>query len=372
MTATAGFDDTLATFREWEAGISADTAKLVESVLNGAINCYAFGRNVHSQFAARHLPLAGVVDDYAEPDTMWQGLPVIPADEIPKRAAVINMVLDKRPQQALRRLVQIDSNPRVLHYADFARLAPERCPLMPFAQSARDVLFANMGAFAELFSRLDDELSRQVMRDTLLYRLTGDPEFTQAYRVRERDQYFDVDMPLATAPVFVDGGGYHGETSEIFCGRYPNYAAVHLFEPNADSMVCAKRRLKRLENVYYHSAALGDSYAQLFFDDEAANASRITDVGGARVNVVPLDAVIDGPVHLIKFDLEGYEPRALAGACRTIATQLPQLAVCVYHHPQDFIDVPRAVEAAADDYSIRLRHYTEGWEETVMYFTRPQ
>lgn len=63
----------------------------------------------------------------------------------------------------------------------------------------------------------------------------------------------------------------------------------------------------------------------------------------------------------IKIDLEGWELKALYGAVRHIAEDHPKLAISVYHHAGDFWRI-------RDDYQVFLRHYTEGWSESVMYF----
>jgi hypothetical protein len=70
----------------------------------------------------------------------------------------------------------------------------------------------------------------------------------------------------------------------------------------------------------------------------------------------------------IKMDLEGWELKALQGAVRHIREDHPKLAIAVYHHPSDFWRIPEFILSIRDDYDLYLRHYTEGWSETVMYF----
>jgi FkbM family methyltransferase len=168
--------------------------------------------------------------------------------------------------------------------------------------------------------------------------------------------------------VFIDGGGYRGETTEEFCRLHPGYGAVHLFEPNAGSMQAARARLARHRDIHFHPCALGDRREQLHFDASAANASRISEHGDSVIEVEALDDLLGGTAHMLKYDLEGYEVRALRGARKLIAGSRPALAVCVYHHAADFLDVPAAALQIHPDYQLRMRHYTEGWEETVLYF----
>ena len=44
------------------------------------------------------------------------------------------------------------------------------------------------------------------------------------------------------------------------------------------------------------------------------------------------------------------------------------LAIAVYHDIVDFWRIPEYVLSLRPNYQIYLRHYTEGWSETVMYF----
>jgi hypothetical protein len=67
-------------------------------------------------------------------------------------------------------------------------------------------------------------------------------------------------------------------------------------------------------------------------------------------------------------DLEGWELRALNGAKRHIVEDHPKLAVAVYHDAPDFWRAREYVANLRTDYTIYLRHYSEGWSETVMYF----
>ena len=67
-------------------------------------------------------------------------------------------------------------------------------------------------------------------------------------------------------------------------------------------------------------------------------------------------------------DLEGWELKALQGSERHIANDQPILAISVYHSIDDFWRIPQYIMSVNNKYKIYLRHYTEGWSETVMYF----
>jgi hypothetical protein len=60
-------------------------------------------------------------------------------------------------------------------------------------------------------------------------------------------------------------------------------------------------------------------------------------------------------VHFIKMDIEGAERHALAGARRILASHKPQLAICIYHAPDDPDVVPRVVHEANGSYRMFSR-----------------
>jgi hypothetical protein len=83
--------------------------------------------------------------------------------------------------------------------------------------------------------------------------------------------------------------------------------------------------------------------------------------------VTTLDAYKE-KFSFIKMDLEGWELSALRGSERHIAKDNPILAISVYHSIDDFWTIPKYITSVNNKYKIYLRHYTEGWSETVMYF----
>ena len=66
-------------------------------------------------------------------------------------------------------------------------------------------------------------------------------------------------------------------------------------------------------------------------------------------------------------DIEGSEGKALLGARKTITENKPKLAICVYHKPEDIIELPQIVLDMNPNYKLYLRHYSYTDTETVLY-----
>jgi hypothetical protein len=236
---------------KWQAGLDQKKVTLIKRIFENKVPCFVLGCNENSSFISKHIYLDGFIDDFVSLNTQWQGLPVVRGEELPSDAIVINAALHRRPHQALERLRKLPNCAHILHYCDFTRTLPKHCPPLPFVDEARSVFFKYINDFVEITSRFADLKSHRVLYDILLYRLTGDPNFTKSYTVRNKEQYFDVPLNFSEAPVFVDGGSYDGETTELFCNYYPNYNSCYLFEPNERSMDLARKRLQNYSNIYF-------------------------------------------------------------------------------------------------------------------------
>jgi FkbM family methyltransferase len=58
-------------------------------------------------------------------------------------------------------------------------------------------------------------------------------------------------------------------------------------------------------------------------------------------------------VDYIKFDIEGAEPRALAGAKETLAKYKPRISIAAYHQPDHPKVIPEIIRAARGDYQMQ-------------------
>jgi FkbM family methyltransferase len=134
-------------------------------------------------------------------------------------------------------------------------------------------------------------------------------------------------------------------------------------------MDAAKERLKSRRDVNFISLGLSESQGKLYFNADAGSASAITNRIGESISVVTLDKELENePISFIKMDLEGWEMNALRGAETIIRNNKPKLAIAVYHSAKDFREIPQFLLKINPRYRVFLRHYTQGWSETVMYF----
>lgn len=190
-----------------------------------------------------------------------------------------------------------------------------------------------------------------------------------------RRQYFDFFKYDGRKETFVDAGVYDlGSTLGFIEWCSGNYNRVFAFEPDEENYKCCEERCASLEKVSLFRSGLCDKRGNIGFVSGFGGASCIENrerdtYADSEIQVVDLDSVVKGEeVSFIKMDIEGAEEKALLGAKRTITEQKPKLAICVYHKPEDIIELPALVLAMCQDYKLAFRHYSvNSANETVMY-----
>lgn len=161
----------------------------------------------------------------------------------------------------------------------------------------------------------------------------------------------------------VHAGAFFGDGLPAIVTALAPGATLWAFEPNPEPFRCAlvTKIINKLDNVQLFEAALSDKQgtAELTFvsgsdrefsseawiEEGAADASASSSVpfwrAGARtvvpIHTATIDATVptDRNVTIVHLDLEGYEPRAITGAMRTIKRCQPILIVEVRYTKGD-------------------------------------
>jgi len=161
------------------------------------------------------------------------------------------------------------------------------------------------------------------------------------------EQYFAPDLfDFRDDEVFVDCGAYDGDTiASLVQQRGDAFGSVVAYEPDALNWNKLQDRLRRYpahitSKIKAMPYALGSKRCTVQFDSTGTETSSMGQ-GTISVECVTLDESLRGisPTFL-KFDIEGAEPDALAGAQETIRRCRPVLAVSVYHQQDHLWRIP--------------------------------
>lgn len=341
--------------------------KLKQCLNNSSHTVYILGKNDDSAEFANRYRVDGLIDDFSQIEEQWNGLPVTKTGNVPKDAIIINCATSISPVQVTKNLKSAGLN-NVIDIAELISQDGAILPLPWFVSQQRAEIKQYASWWRDLYAMLSDEKSKKILLDVVCFRLTASSEYMLDYEVRLKDQYFE-DFMKYKDEVFVDAGGYDGDTTEEFITRYPDYKKVYLFEPSQKNLLAAKQRLSGRRDIDFRSVGLSDECGTLYFNADAGSASAVTHRVGESIAVVALDEELrNEPLTFIKMDLEGWEMKALRGAEQTIKNKKPKLAIAVYHAAKDFREIPRYLLGINPNYKLYIRHYTQGWSETVMYF----
>lgn len=150
-------------------------------------------------------------------------------------------------------------------------------------------------------------------------------------------------------------------------------SSIWAFEPDRANVKKCSETLKQLEvlgnKVNLIEKGLWDRETSLNFTSSSNALSRITDdENGNTIEVTSIDRCLkDEKVTFIKLDIEGSEINALRGAETTIREFHPQMAVCIYHKPEDIWEIPALLLEFNREYKFYLRHYSLCDFDTVLY-----
>jgi FkbM family methyltransferase len=238
-------------------------------------------------------------------------------------------------------------------------------------------LLADADAVRRGWRRLADEVSREQyvaqVRARLLLGFESAPAAVPD-TVR-RSEYFPSDVyTIREDEVLVDGGAFDGDTIRRFLAlRGDAFAEIHAFEPDPASHVRLQSWLGTLpvrvaSRVKTYALALSDTPGLLSFAADGSVRSTVSDAGDLTLPAARLDDVLaETNPTLIKLDLEGAEPRALAGMSATLRRTRPVLAVCVYHAQAHLWSLADVIAAQVEDYTFALRAHAEACWDTTLY-----
>lgn len=326
---------------------------------------YVLGRNEYAASIAEQVTLDGFIDDYTA-ETEFLGKPIVKMQDVPKDSLVVSAVIFVVPLTALRNLQHYGLT--CLDYFNFCKYSGLPLKEIDFLAESRRHIQENLDEYLRLYDRLADQTSKAVLEKFVNFRVSANPDYLQGFENNPGGQYFEDFLQLRTGEVFVDAGGFDGQTVIDFIARCPRYQSVHFFEPDPHNLKIAGEKLSSYANIHYYNCGLGNEPGVLKFSSGGGSASAVSAAGNIEIQIDTIDRLVVEPVSFIKMDIEGSERLALRGAVLHIRRDHPKLAVCCYHRFDDLLEIPREILSIRDDYSLYLRHYTEGLHESVMFF----
>ena len=192
--------------------------------------------------------------------------------------------------------------------------------------------------------------------------------------IKNSTEYFDLPCFVPNEnEIFVDAGGYTGDTVIKFltwCNY--KYKKIYAIEPDENNCKTLMANIKKesFDNIHIYQQGVWNKKDILKFEDTGNVDSKIAPDGKSSIKVDTIDNIVaNDKVTFIKLDVEGAELEALQGAYQTIKQHNPRIAVCIYHKPEDFIEIPLYFINNFPDYKLYIRKYSYSWNyyDVILY-----
>lgn len=327
---------------------------------------FSIGKNEETITVNSIFKLDGVIDDNAAEGSQWNDFELFHLTSLPENSIIVNCSTSIYPISVEKRLIFL--NIPFISFYELLKYNSNQLKPPSFISEIKRDLSENYTNWNNLYKILSDDLSKDTLKSIISFRITADYFYMKNFKVSFNEQYFDDLIKKLEIKSFADIGGFDGDTTLIFSNHFPNYRKIYFFEPSIINLKKAKKNLSRLENIEFYNIGLSDKNGKEFFLDNYGSASCINENGKNEIQLNTFDNLIEERVDFIKMDIEGYELSALKGCQKQISEYKPILALAIYHNAYDFWKIPELVLSYNNDYKLYIRHYTEGWSETVMYF----
>ncbi len=231
-----------------------------------------------------------------------------------------------------------------------------------------DISFArkNEQKLKEVYSILADEQSKKVFENTVLFKLTGNPNFLFEIET-PRAEVFSL-LNLGDNESFLDLGAYNGDTAREFLENVSDYASITAVEPDARNFRKLTENTKGLKNIKTINAAISDKDG--FITMSVQHGRGVNAVkNGAEIRSLTIDSIAQkNPPTFIKIDVEGNESKALDGGKSAICALKPKLHIAVYHKSADIFEIPLKISKLCPSYKIFMRHhaYIPAWDTNII------
>lgn len=228
-------------------------------------------------------------------------------------------------------------------------------------------LLSHVEELQDLQALFHDDISLDVLHRVLQFRLTGNYECLP--EARHTDQYMPYDLPRWQEPMrLMDCGAYNGDTVQSMRRQGYHFEQLLCFEPDPANYAQLCSVVKNAGNGFALPCGVSDQTSLSHFSASGTGASNLSGGGELLVQCVSIDDVAPGfAPTLIKMDVEGAEPLALAGAWQTITRHRPALALSIYHQYDHLWRIPLLVASWRLDYDFHLRMHGNSSFDLVLY-----
>lgn len=347
-----------------------------KNILNGMSQVYIFGckqlgKKVFDSCITAGIEVMGFIDNNISiHGEEYCGRKIYALEEINQSTSAVIIIASTTHEYEINCQLTLAGFTKVVGYPVLAIFDPIHFSSELVYKNMQVDIVENSEHYLSLYENLTDQESRRTLDGIINYRLTLNPYFLKEIsQENKQPEYFDTDVvKISKEEVFIDGGGYDGDTVLKFLQVTNNkYKKIYFFEPDKELFKKAKDKLSELHDIVFLEAAIYSHSDTLSFKTSGGLDGSIDNTGDIKVKAFALDECIKEKITFLKLDVEGAETAALIGAKQHIKSDFPILALSGYHNPQDIWELPELIISLNKDYKIYLRHYSNTSYETIIY-----
>ena len=240
-----------------------------------------------------------------------------------------------------------------------------------FVSTRAKVLSDNSEYILKAYNALSDAKSRSIFRSLISFYFRGEKLAIAADPIST--QYFPSDLRIHSYQHFINCGSFDGDTIRQLNNSVGKIKSLVCIEPdtaNFSKLVSHVKgnRDKIAESILLLPCGLWSSERFLAFKGGSAVNSSVSEHGDTSLQMISLDNVlISHQATYLNMDIEGSEFAALEGAKKFICQNEIEMAIAIYHRPQDLWMILNKVLDVKPGFAFFIRNYTGRPAETVLY-----
>lgn len=325
--------------------------------------------SLYVELKSKNIDVIGFTDSFTMQLQQFTDLPLYPFEQVLKMKDIVIYIATMVPKYQIE----------ILEFLQDVNV-PVLCKGIVYGPGQYDIhlmkekLENDKDKIVQIRNVLKDETSKTTFDCLIQYRISNNHRLLSEVCETKHRQYFPTREIFGPSEdeVFIDAGGYNGETSVEFSEWvHGKYQKIYLMEPDKLMKSVAKEyvALKNLKNIEIIGKGAYSKSTVLNFRNLAESGSSCIDrTGNSRIETITIDEMLQSnPATYIKMDIEGAEISALMGAEKTIEQYRPKLAISIYHKDDDLWNIPYYIYQKYPWYQLFIRHYTTITTETILY-----
>jgi FkbM family methyltransferase len=240
-----------------------------------------------------------------------------------------------------------------------------------FVSTRAKILSENSENILKAYYSLSDAKSRAIFRSLISFYFRGEKLNIPADPIAS--QYFPADLTIQSFQHFINCGSFDGDTIRQLHNTVGKIVSLVCIEPDTDNFSKLVSYVKRnreqiADRITLLPCGLWSSECVLAFEGGSAVNSSISEYGDTALKMISLDNVLlSHQATYLNMDIEGSELAALEGAKKFICQHEIEMAIAIYHRPQDLWTILNKVLDIKPGFTFFIRNYTGRPAETVLY-----